>query len=88
MQITIDHIRYAQNNQLARLLRVSDPSMVSRWTHRSGFSLRSLQPAIDAGIHPEVLVAGLVARRDDANLAKQYQQELDEFLRVEEDVAS
>ena len=74
-----EHIRFAQTNQLARLLKTSH-TKVSQWVHRRSFNDSSLDEAVKVGVPKEVLVSGIELRRQDAALARSYQQELEEFL--------
>jgi len=77
---TSDHIRLAKVTQLAELLGTS-ASVVSVWTHGGRFAERHLDVAVALGIPKQVLVAGIEARRQDAQLARECQGELNQFLK-------
>ncbi len=77
--ITREHIRLAQAGQLARLFETSR-GVVSNWTHGRRFAERQLDTAVIKGISKEVLVAGIEARRKDAEKTRQHWLELEQFL--------
>jgi uncharacterized caspase-like protein len=74
------HIRFATNTQLAELFD-TNPNTTARWTSgRHGISTTMLDRAAQKGISTIALIQGLQQRREDAEIAKLYQAELDEFL--------
>lgn len=76
-KLTVEHIEYASNTQISRLLN-KDPATTSHWLNKN-FNFGSLKIWYEC-IDLETLVAGFIRRRKKSQKARQLQKEFDEIM--------